>query len=423
MQTELAVSGTVNENVKAKVTLWNVENIGTLDPRRTAGTADTDTVIVREAKADITLNPTSSVVLGRQNIAMGQGLIVNNSLATQDLINFNWKPGVFNFQFVIGDADNGTAGNTYTGGTVPGISSGAALGTGTVLAGLGVPVALVGAPVPAAGGTIGFITIPAIVSAGALGAGQKLGITTGGRNSGLPANDEMVATRISFPLWDNRIQVGGNWLIDGMAAEEAFSADFAFSLWERAVKIEWAKSGSYDTDADTVGNDDAILINADLIKWGGWKLWGAYANAGDGFQVPTASIANPYVRTYSEALFDRPVAFGSPMLTGPIAGALPIVSDVWQVGLEGPGLGGYWSFGWYTGDANEGIPTATTVTFGPLVIPVAVGGGNLGDVLTIGYTRPLVPGVDLELKYGHASFDNVANQDIDYFRIGSKLSF
>jgi hypothetical protein len=58
-----------------------------------------------------------------------------------------------------------------------------------------------------------------------------------------------------------------------------------------------------------------------------------------------------------------------------------------------------------------------------VTIPIAVGGGSLGDVFTIGYTRPLVPGVDLELKYGRAKFDQVDGKDINYFRIGSKLSF
>ncbi|PIY45627.1 MAG: hypothetical protein COZ05_06360, partial [Armatimonadetes bacterium CG_4_10_14_3_um_filter_59_10] len=175
-------------------------------------------------------------------------------------------------------------------GAVPGISYGGA-GSATAL-GVVPPAALVLAG----------------IDPNAVAALSKVGLA----GVGVPANDEMVSARIDFPLWDSKIKVGGNWLIDGLLAEEAFSVDLGFTLWDRLVKFEWAKTGRYANDGDTNGDDDAMLINAELLKWNGWKLWGSYADAGAGFQAPTASIANPYARTASEALFDRPAAFGAP---------------------------------------------------------------------------------------------------------------
>ncbi|PIU66538.1 MAG: hypothetical protein COS85_04390, partial [Armatimonadetes bacterium CG07_land_8_20_14_0_80_59_28] len=104
-------------------------------------------------------------------------MIVDNQLATQDLITLNWKPGVFGFHFSLGDADNNTAGNTYLGGAVPGISYG---GAGSATALDGVPPA--------------FLVLAGI-DPNAVAALSKVGLAS----VGVPANDEMVSARIDFP--------------------------------------------------------------------------------------------------------------------------------------------------------------------------------------------------------------------------------
>lgn len=424
MHTTLGITGTVNENVTAKVTLWNVEATNNVDPVVTSGGADTNSttaggvtgasVIVREAYADIKWGDATNLIIGRQNVAYGMGLTLDNQLATQDLVNFNWKPSSWAFRALIGDADNGTAGNTYQGGALMYVSPGASIPTLIPNPG----------PGPALLPTATILTAYGVTDQDFMASGNKATAATLGF-AGSPPNDEMVSFRVDGPI--GPVTAGLTWLVDGMQAERDLGLDIAFNIWDRKVTAEWTKNQKYAGYQDTVGDDTAWMVKAEILKVNGWNLWASYADAGDGYQFPAASVSNPYAHTYSESLFDRSVALGAPMTAGGLlsAGGLsPMMSSVWEVGLEGPGLGGNWAFKYYTGDSNDGIPG--TIDPAGALPALTFGGGGLGNVWTAGYTRPLVPGVDLELKYGHASFDQVAGgtgDSIDYFRIGSKLSF
>jgi hypothetical protein len=183
-------------------------------------------------------------------------------------------------------------------------------------------------------------------------------------------------------------------------------------LFNRTLGVEYVRQRSYFGGGDAPGKPNAYNITLPVLRTRAIDLNVAYGRADDNFEYFAASSANPFARSYGEALFDRPMALGAPMINGQQAAiggpAYAAAKRVWdftgtlrvlrRVPLE---------FRYFTADGSR-----------------LAGGArmDLGKVYSVGTTFNLSPGLDLELKYGRynpsGTFPN-----IDYYRVGASVGF
>jgi hypothetical protein len=392
----LHIASQVNENVRVKAMVNYLS--GTAEDSWAGDTFGLG--LLKEAYVDAKTN-WGTFEIGRKHVDLGPGLLLDSSLSNLDVLEWyynlgeNWKINV-----IWGDTNTGNAtSNTYA--TAGAASRGVSITSRLDLGGAGNLLTAAGRrAIPAASGARtsfgSVLPFPA--------AGQTF------------VNDQIFGGRLAYTAsWGT---LGFNYLHDGLGSQQGWSIDGTYKLWGRNIMAEYVTQDQYFLNsASSSGDDDAWYVKADIWRGKNWNLWAAYGDAGTGFQPFVASIMNPYARTYTEAVFDRPNHLGAP-LPGvlPTGAGSPVVAA-----LRGTSR----ILALYTG-YDVGL-TYRVGGKNPLDIRYYdgedIGGRDLGKVWTVGYTWPLTQGVDVELKYGQFSADQPGIQDIRFFRIGALVSF
>jgi hypothetical protein len=367
------VAAQVNENVRVKAQVKYLS--GTAED---AWAGDTSGLgALREAVVEAKTN-WGNFSIGRQRYNWGQGLLLDTDLQYMDGINWNYRLGEnASFSLAWADADSGLGAADGDFGTR--YATGGAASRSTIAAGLaqGPPTSGNGVVRPFPNATLASV------------------------------NDQIFGGRLDWTFSVGRIGIG--YLHDGFAGQQGWSVDTTFNVWKRNVAIEYVKQTQNFNGGDTSGDDKAWYVRAEILKGNNWNLNAAYAKVGEDFQPFVASSLNPYARTYTEAVFDRPLHVGAPLLGR--AGA-------------GGGSGARRLFALY-----KGWEASLTYRFGgknPLDIRYYQGddfrGVSLGKVWTVSYTFPLTEGIDVELKYGQFSADQAVN-DMKFARVGALINF
>jgi hypothetical protein len=175
-------------------------------------------------------------------------------------------------------------------------------------------------------------------------------------------------------------------------------------LFNRNVGIEYVNQEQYANGASSDGR--AFNITVPVLRLNKLDLDVAYGRANDEFEYFITSSANPFARTYGEAVFDRPIALGAPLVNGDGEAGDPqfmAAKRVFDVNgtlrlLKRLPL----QFRYYTAKGTDGR--------------------DLGHVWSVGSTLNLTQGLDLELKYGQYNPDGDF-ENIKYFRVGANVGF
>lgn len=351
----------------------------------------------------------ASATLGRQRTKIGLGLLYDNDLSPTDQLRYDANLGPFSLMAFFGSQTNVGLGNAGSGGFAGGNSNN--------------PYGTTGA---------NFFLNPNLTGNAATDiANQRLvGFSSTGAT---PADDTESALRAAtnlFRISGQPVQLGYTRLLDGYQRQGAESIDLSLPLFNRTIGIEVVRSLRFANGVGTDSTGDrpiAGIATANILRTKILDLNASYGQADDNFEFLSASSANPYARSYGEALFDRPIFLGAPMINGSgVAGTpafltakrgfdisgtvrLPI-AFLRRVPLD---------FRYYKADS------------GRFVAPVGSGLGvdsdglsrvKLGEVYTVGTTFNLTPGVDLEVKGGWYNPTGVAST-VRYVRIGANVGF
>ncbi|HVF11229.1 MAG TPA: S-layer homology domain-containing protein [Abditibacteriaceae bacterium] len=265
---------------------------------------------------------------------------------------------------------------------------------------------------------------------GTTGAVRYLGLNSGGNGSqvGFPAQsgplfpeDNESLARVGFNLFrigGQPISLGVSRLFDGYQNQTGDSLDLSLSLFNRTVGFEWVRGRQYSSGQGTDSDDrpTAYYVTAPLLRTKFIDLNAAYGSAQDDFEYFVTSAANPFARTYSEAIFDRPMFLGSPMINGLGSAGEPL----YMAAKRG-----------YDFNGTVRIPIGFLKRFpidfryykakGSSLTP---GGSrtDLGDVFYVGSGYSLSPGIDLEYKFGQYDVPGPA-YTIRYVRVGVNVGF
>lgn len=358
--------------------------------------------------------------IGRQKVRWGAGMLLDADLVAVDILSYRRDFGKhLSVHLIQGSIetglDNGVNGSAY--------SSGGAAGTRTIL-GPGGPGQ------PANGFNAGFTNARANTDGLQIFNGTRNGdgrsrfgpvFPFPSQNSFLaPLNgtlitdpnryvdDEILGGRAEVKFGSTRI--GLNWLRDGAGAQHGYGADVQFRVFGRSVIAEWVKQADYFNETPSSGDDDLFYVRADLCRCQNWNAWAAYGRGGRDFQPFVVSALNPYARTYSEAVFDRPTHLGAPLpgnFTTPTVTVPNMVMALyrgWDVGVTYRVRGKHpLDVRYYGGDDFLG--------------------NRLGKVWTVSYTFPLAQGVDVELQWGQCSADQAGVNDLKFARVGALVNF
>jgi len=350
-------------------------------------------VYVREANVAANLNRVN-LILGRQRTKIGQGLLYDNDLAPTDQLHGQFNLGPFAISGFIGGTNNQ---NFSSNGGNPYLTSGAVrhLGLSGDPSGAYFPGAD-GAAARTSGAAVGF---------------PGLGDTP------YYAEDNESLIRVGFNLFrisGQPVTLGLTRQFDGVIGQKGDSIDLSVPLFNRTIGVEYVRQRQYANGVETNGTPSAYNITVPVLRTRLIDFNAAYGKADDDFEYFLSSAANPYARTYGEAIFDRPMALGAPLISGGAAGAFGYpryaaakkVYDfngtlrlIRRLPLD---------FRYYRAKGSE------------------LSGGeenDLGSVFSVGTTFNLTPGLDLELKYGQYNPKNDVVGDIKYFRIGANVGF
>jgi len=344
-------------------------------------------VYVREANVVANLN-TVNLILGRQRTKIGQGLLYDNDLSPTDQMNAQFNLGPLSISGFIGGTNNQNASSL---GLNPYLTSGASRHIG--LDGDNGAFFDAGSTAATSGAAAGFPTI---------------------LNSTVLAEDNESLVRVGFNLFrisGNPVTLGITRQFDGVAQQKGDSVDLTVPLFNRTLGVEYVRQRQYANGNETEGNPSAYNITLPVLRTRVLDFDVAYGKADDDFEFFLASAANPFARTYGEAIFDRGMALGAPLISEGGAG-LPTYAAAKKV-LDFKGTLRLFrrlplDFRYYTAKGSE---TAAGVE------------NDLGSVFSVGSTFNLTPGVDLEVKYGQYN-PKLDNYDtIKYFRVGANVGF
>ena len=328
-----------------------------------------------------------SLIIGRQRTKFAQGLLYDNDLAPTDQLQAQFNLGPFQVAGFWGGVNNLGSGNN--GNDNPYLQGGAVANIGAV------------------GGLGTYTNDPRVANSGAI-VGFPTGVAT-------RPDDPESAVRVGFNLFrisGNPVQVGISRLFSGATEQQGDSIDLTIPLFNRTVGVEYVRERRYAGGATTPGNPKAYNITLPVLRTRLIDLNAAYGRADDDFEFFLASSANPFARSYSEALFDRPMALGSPMISNQGAAGDPRYAAAKKVYdfsgtfrlLRRLPL----DFRYYEAKGSERL-----------------GGGriDLGNVFTVGSTFNLTPGLDLEVKYGQYNPKLAGYDTLKYVRIGANVGF
>jgi len=224
-----------------------------------------------------------------------------------------------------------------------------------------------------------------------------------------------------FRISGQPVQVAYTRLLDGFRSQAGEGVDLTVPLFNRTIGIEAVRNLKYeDATKASGGTRYAGIASLNVLRTSIIDLNAAYGIAGRDFEFFGASSANPYARTYGEALFDRPMFLGAPMIN-PNAGVGG--SPQFLTAKEGYDINGTLripvsflrrvplDFRYYS--ARSGSLQNAGAGLGKV---------KSGSVYTLGTRFNVTPGVDLEVK-GGIYHPNSAARDIDYLRVGASVGF
>lgn len=361
------------------------------------------TAYVREAYAVADLSDRSFLgikgltgIFGRQRTKIGQGLLYDNDLSPTDQIQGAFNIGPVSINGFIGSNNNQTLTGT---GNHPYLTSGAVSNVGLT----GDPGRLFG------------------LDANAVRSGAAVGFP--GANTPNFLDDNEAAVRAGFNLFriaGQPVSIGVTRVFDSVANQQGDSADITIPLFNRTIGFEYVRQRQYAFGGDARGNPHAYNLTIPLFRSRVLDLNYAYGKADNSFEYFVSSAANPYARTYAEALFDRPMALGAPMING----------RFFNYGNNRNGMPTYAT----AKEAYDINGTLRVLRRLPLDFRYyrgygsALGNGgqidklDLGTVFTVGSTFNISPGLDLELKYGRYNVYG-PYPDIQYVRVGANVGF
>lgn len=224
-----------------------------------------------------------------------------------------------------------------------------------------------------------------------------------------------------FRISGQPVQLAYSHLLDGFRSQAGESVDLSLPLFNRTIGLELVRNRKYeDGSSPTSSSKYAGIVSLNVLRTSILDLNAAYGKAARDFEFFGASSANPYARSYGEAIFDRPIFLGAPMINGAAANnpgepqfltaksgfdfngtvRLPI-SFLRRVPLD---------FRYYTAKS------------GSLINVSGNGTRRLGEVYSLGTRFNVTPGVDLEVKGGIYNPAGLAN-NINYVRIGASVGF
>jgi len=347
-----------------------------------AGEEFETSVYVREAFAVANLGDRNylgtkglNLILGRQRTKVGQGLLYDNDLAPTDQVHAAFNLGPVALNALVGTSNNLNitrfTNSPYTGeGSVP----------------------FLGLTADGSGAFVGF---PGV----------------GGVTPYADDNETLVRGGINlFRIAGQPVGLGVSYLGDGVGDQQGYGFDLTVPLFNRTVGFEWVKQKQYAGGGDA--DAKAYNVTLPVLRSRILDLNAAYGKADDDFEFFLASSANPFARTFGEAIFDRPMALGAPMINELAGGigepAYLAAKKVWDVnGTVRLPLGFLrrmpLDFRYYSAEGT--------------------GDRDLGNVWTVGSTFNVSPGLDLELKYGQYNPDLDGFEDIKYIRVGANVGF
>jgi len=323
---------------------------------------------VRQANANIDLN-NLNLIIGRQHTKVAQGLLYDNDLIPTDQIQGIFSLGPVNINAFIGSSSNNSA---------LGVDSGYFDSAAS---------AFIGSDIN-----------------GVNGSGSFVGFAPHTDNPYLEDSESLIRGSINlFKISGKPVQLGASYLLNGVADQKGWGADLTVPLFNRNVGIEYVNQSRYANGADSDGN--AYNITVPVLRSKSVDLTVAYGRANDDYEYFLASAANPYARTWGEAIFDRPLALGAPLINGEDSSgtAFMAAKKVWDINATLRFIKKFpISLRWYNAKGTDNI--------------------NLGNVWSVGTNYQLTDGLDLELKYGQYS----PKGDVDsvkYFRVGANVGF
>lgn len=351
-----------------------------------------------------------SATLGRQRTKIGQGLLYDNELSPTDQLRADFNFGPLNFTGFVGSTNNVTGLGTVGGD--PYVTQGAVfyLNTGIVAndRAVGFPgfgVGIIDPNLPPVPGNLDFDT-------------------DFDRNSfaAQTGDDNESLARVSanlFRISGAPVQLGYSRLLDGFRSQRAESLDLNVPILGRNVGIEYVRNLQTAFGQKAPGQPSAFLATLPLVRSRALDLEVAYGRAADNFIYNVISSANPYARTYGEAIFDRPVALGSPLMSDLNGGAFLAAKRTFDVKgtLRLPFLRrAPLNFRYYTAKSGADLNAAGAGL---------QNGGNradLGRVYSLGTTINVTPGFDLSVLGG--VYDPKANiSNLRYVRVGASVGF
>jgi hypothetical protein len=387
-------------------------------------------VYVREANANVDLSSRSflgakglNLIIGRQRTKVGQGLLYDNDLVPTDQMQAQFNIGPFQISGFLGGVNNNTAVGPYN----PYLTSGAVRyfgmsGTsGAYFNGAGVVDPTTGLVTGSrsdlrragSGAVVGFPGAP-----NNFGTGGNFGTpsdSNGNATARYLHEDNESLVRVGFNLFriaGNPVGIGLTSLRDGVSLQRGESVDLTIPLFNRTIGVEYVRQRQYANGVEAPGKPSAYNITLPVLRSRILDFDASYGKADDDFEYFIASSANPFARTYGEALFDRPVALGAPMINGtggsPSYMAAKKVYDfkgtlrlLRRLPLD---------FRYYTAKGTKADGGTGT-------------SNDLGNVFSVGSTFNLSPGLDFEVKYGqyNPKLDNYPT--IKYIRFGANVGF
>ncbi len=347
-----------------------------------------------------------SATLGRQRTKIGLGLLYDNDLSPTDQLRYDANIGPVALTGFFGTQNNVGLGNGFgANGSDPYGSQGSNFYLD-----------------PAKDGTINDVARQRLIGFGTTG-------VAGGATQFTPIDDNETLGRASlnvFRIAGQPVSVGYSRLLDGYRRQAAESGDLTIPLFNRTIGFEAVRSlrtadGTSTNNLDGVGRTHrpvAGIVTANVLRTSYLDLNAAYGKADDNFEYLAASVANPYARSYGEAIFDRPVFLGAPLINGSgvagepgfltakegydVSGTLRIpVSFLRRLPLD---------FRYYTARSGRFVSGGVLTR------------RKLGEVYSIGTTLNLTPGLDLEVKGGFYNPSGNAST-VRYVRIGANVGF
>lgn len=347
---------------------------------------------IREANAVADLGRVTAT-LGRQRTKIASGLLYDNDLAPTDQFQVQGNLGPVQLTAFVGSTNN----NLGVGQTNPYTNSGAVRYLGTTSTWATSPSSNFGFAFGSnernSGAVIGFPGLQSYV------------YPFTENRARIDDNEALVRGAINlFKISGQPVQLGASYLAGGVEGQKGYGFDLTIPLFNRNVGVEYVKQSNYFYGGEADGN--AYNITVPVLRTKTLDLNFAYGKASDDFEYFAASAANPFARTYGEAVFDRGLALGAPLINGDGEAGDPqymAAKKVYDIG------------------GTLRVIKRLPIDF-RYYSAKGTGGRELGNVWTVGTTYALTQGLDLEVKYGRYSpkgdWDNIS-----YFRVGANVGF